>query len=127
MAKAPPPGVGRKLAARKAAQTEMTLTVLGETHSFCPMAIPFGIRAKVRKATGGIPFINYMNEDAFDLDSLIVCVWVARMVSGEPDLTVDEVESSVDWAGLTEDDFDVTITTPDDADDTSVEDAAPNV
>jgi len=126
MAQAPTPGVGRKIAARKAAQTEMTLTVLGETHSFCPMAIPFGVRAKVRKATGGIPFINYMNEDAFDLDSLIMCVWVARMVSGEPDLTVSEVEDSVDWATLTEDDFDVVITTPDDEDGSTVEDAAPN-
>lgn len=114
MANAPRPGVGRRREQQAAATTEMTLRVLDDEWSFCPAAIPFAIRAKVRKSTGGIPFAAYMNEDAFDIDSLMVCVWVARMVSGEPDLTISDVESSVDWASLGEDDIDVTVTDPGD-------------
>lgn len=117
MASAPDPGVGRKIAARKAAATEMTIRVLSDEWTFCPAVIPFAVRAKVRKSTGGIPFSRYMNEDAFDIDSLMVCVWVARMVNGEPDLTIDEVEASVDWGSLGEGDIDARITDDPDGDD----------
>lgn len=122
MAKAPRPGVGRKRDQQATATTEMTLRVYDDEWSFCPAVIPFAIRAKVRKSTGGLPFAAFMSEDAFDIDSLMVCVWVARMVNGEPDLTISDVEDSVDWAGLGEDDIDVTVTTPDD----DPEDADPN-
>jgi len=122
-AKAPKPGAGKRIAAHAEAQTEMVIRLKDDTYRFTPSNIPFAIRAKVRKSTGGLPFAAYWNgEQAIDVDSLMVCVWVARMMGGEDTLTMDEVEA--DWpADISGDDLDVEIIEP--GDDTD-EDADPN-
>lgn len=122
MAKAPRPGAGKRVTAARAAQTIMRIRLLDQTLEFAPDNIPFAVRARLRKQTGGLPFSAYWaGEAAIDTDSLQVCWWVARMVNGEPGLplaaVLDEWPDTLDLSNEDSDlnDVDVDLIEPDDA------------
>lgn len=125
MAKAPRPGAGKRQAAAQEAQTELRVTIRGEAYSSYPGNLPFRVSIAVRKVTGGLPYVAFWNgENAVDMDSLQLAVWVSRMCAGETALTIDDVVAG--WpAGLTEDEIDVEQITADEADDPD-EDSDPN-
>ena len=116
MATSPRPGVGKRIAKTEAAQEVMTIRVRDRHYALAAGNVPFAIRTKVRKATGGIPFEQFMaSDDRIGLDSLMVLVWVARLVAGE-DVTIEDVEEQFDGLDF-ETELDVEQVTADEDDD----------
>lgn len=107
MAKAPTPGIGKRKANNEAAKTVMRVRLKDESWLFNPTNLPFSVEKKVRKACDGRPFFWYMDEANFGGDTFRLMVWVARMVNGEPDLTIDDVDKQWPADFDLEDDFDV--------------------
>lgn len=119
MAKAPPVGIGKRMEAQAQAKRLRMKVILGDdSWVFNPQNLPFGVEKKVRRAGDGRPFLGYMTD--VGVDSMKVCVWVARMVNGEPDLTIDEVDAAwpddLDGFDMDEVDLDVDDDPQDEAD-----------
>lgn len=88
MATAPTPGVGRLDATAKAAKRILVIQLAwGGTYRIAVNNVPLDHRMAVRKATGISLTAFIGGEDAIDLDSIAVLVWVARRVGGEPGLS----------------------------------------
>lgn len=95
MASAPTPGgpgTTSDSEAVEAAQKILHMTIQGRTLSLAPENVPFHIKSRIRKGTGGLPLEAYWKgETALELDSLQVMWWAARMVNGELTVTIDQV------------------------------------
>lgn len=106
------PGTTRDNEAVESAQRVLTVSLRGESFSFSPDNIPFGVRSRIRRGTGGLPFMAYWNgETSFDVDTLQVMWWTARMVNGDLGLTIEQVVS--EWpTPLNLEDWDVKISGP---------------
>lgn len=90
MATAPTPGVGRRSQETKTNKAILQITLKGETKLIAPNNLPFAVNVKIRKACGGMPLLAFWNgETAIGEDSLQVLWWAARLVNGEPNLTLD--------------------------------------
>lgn len=115
MAKAPRPGVGRRADEVKAAKVVHKLRIGDETRTIALANIPIKDRLAVRKATG-LPLESFVVGDAFGIDSLMIVWWLAGRASGQPNLSLAEVER--DWPEeLGEDDIDFTEVTDDEDED----------
>lgn len=113
MAKAPRPGVSRREAAKKIAQSVMTVRI-GEhpPASFAPKNMRFEVDAAIRRATNGLPFEAYWNENVqLNEHSLLLAWYAARLTTGER-VTFDQVRSEFPDPLLV-DDYEVTWSTPD--------------
>lgn len=88
MATAPTPGVGRRADAAAAAKRVLVLKLAwtGETYRLAVNNVPLDHRMAVRRATGLSLTAFIGGEDAIDVDSIAVLVWVARRVRGEASL-----------------------------------------
>ena len=110
--KAPKPGQRRHDEAAAAATMTMHVTVHDKVLSFCPNALPFAVRAKIRKSTGGLPFEVFWNgENAVGEDSLMVMLLAARLVNDEAGASIAEIEA--EWPDIEAGAFDFTVDEPD--------------
>lgn len=112
MAQALEPGSRRRAeeSAETAAAVNRVLVIrLGwseETHRIAVNNVSLDHRMAVRKATG-LPLTAFIGgENAIDVDSIAVLVWVSRRINGTPSLSWKQFERS--WPDtLTEDDIEV--------------------
>jgi hypothetical protein len=108
VATAPTPGVGRRADTAAAAKRVLVikLTWTGTTHRIAVNNVPLDHRMAVRKATN-MPLTAFIGgEDAIDIDSIAVLVWVSRRVGGEGSLSWQQFKR--DWPDeIGEDDIEV--------------------
>jgi protein gp37 len=89
LATAPTPGVGRRAETATAAKRVLVIKLAwsDQAYRIAVNNVPLDHRMAVRKATGISLTAFIGGEDAIDLDSIAVLVWVARRVGGEPGLS----------------------------------------
>jgi hypothetical protein len=89
LATAPTPGLGRRAEMSAAAKRILVIKLSwsGDTYRLAVNNVPLDHRMAVRKATGLSLTAFIGGEDAIDLDSIAVLVWVARRVAGEASLS----------------------------------------
>jgi hypothetical protein len=108
VATAPTPGVGRRADTAAAAKRVLVIKLVwtGTTHRLAVNNVPLDHRMAVRKATN-MPLTAFIGgEDAIDIDSIAVLVWVSRRVGGEGSLSWQQFKR--DWPDeIGEDDIEV--------------------
>lgn len=94
MATAPEPGVSRRAEEAEQATKQITIKIRDKTWRVVQSTLTFNTRKKVRESTGHS--VAWWGRE-LDLDAICVLVWVARMQSGEPDLTLEQADAEFDW------------------------------
>lgn len=113
-AKAPRPGVGRRIDEANAASKVLELTIKGETYRLGVGTVSMDDRALVRRALK-VPLEQFLDGESFGLDSLFVIWWLARRHSGEFNLSYAEAKAQFP-EGLTAADVGLDLIDPDDDD-----------
>lgn len=111
MAKAPRPGVGKRIEEVKNAKVVHRLRIGDETRTIALANVPLKERLVVRKATG-LPLEAFLTGDTFGIDSLMIVWWLAGRAAGDAFLTLERVQD--EWpTELGEDDIEFFEVTPD--------------